>query len=247
MDSSPQQAQFEFVEDRQPTGDVLVCGLSAFGLAGLTAVDYLVDQTTLEQCGHATTTGSTITPFEDGTPRHPTRLYDSPDLATTVLVSEIGIPRDASRSFSTSLLEWTIDAGIDEVVVLSGVPGPHGPEDHRTFYVATADYQAERFGDGTQVPAMGTGFLDGVPASLLTDGIDSSLRVGVYVTPVHEQAPDADAALRLLETLTDVYDVPVDTGPLRAFANDVQQHYADLAERLERAKADERPEDRMYM
>lgn len=246
MDTSPQRPQFEFVESREPTGDVLVCGLSAFGLAGLTAVDYLVDQTTLEQCGHATSAVSTITPFEDGTPRHPIRLYDSPDLATTVLVSEIGIPRDVSHTFSTSLLEWAAEAGIDEVVVLSGVPGPHGPEDHRTFYVATTDYQAERLG-GTEVPAMGTGFLDGVPASLLTDGIDSSLRVGVYVTPVHEQAPDADAALRLLETLTDVYDVRVDTDPLRAFADSVQQHYADLAERLERAKADERPEDRMYM
>ena len=28
---------FEVVQDRDPTGEVLVCGLSSFGLAGLTA------------------------------------------------------------------------------------------------------------------------------------------------------------------------------------------------------------------
>lgn len=247
MDGASSGTQFEVVEDRQPTGDVLVCGLTAFGLAGLTAVDYLVDQTSLDQCGYVRSTAATITPFTDGTPRHPVRVYDSPDLAPTVLVGEVPVARDDSRSFTSAVVEWAIGADIDEVVVLSGVPGPHGPEDHRTFSVATPDYQAARLPVDGPVPPMGSGFLDGVPASFLTDGIDTSLRVGVFVTPVHGQVPDADAALRLLETLVEVYDLPVDTGPLASFADQIQRHYADLAERLEMAADADRPEDRMYM
>lgn len=135
MDPTATEA-FEFVDDREPTGDVLVCGLSSFGLAGLTAVDYLVDQTTLEQCGHVRAAAATITP---------------------------------------------------------------------------------------------------------------PLRVGAFVTPVHERASDVEAALRLIETLSGVYDLDVDTGPLEAFAADVQQYYADLATRLEQIPDEQLPEDRMYM
>lgn len=36
------------------TGESLLVGLSAFGLAGLTAVDYLTDQLGLEPTGHIT-------------------------------------------------------------------------------------------------------------------------------------------------------------------------------------------------
>jgi uncharacterized protein len=94
---------------------------------------------------------------------------------------------------------------------------------------------------------MGTGYLDGVPATLLSDGMDSALRVGVFVTPVHERAPDVEAALRLIETLDAVYGIGIDTDPLAAFAADVQQYYADLAARLDQVPEEQQPEDRMYM
>jgi len=238
---------FEVVQDREPTGDALVCGFSSFGLAGLTAVDYLVDQTSLEQCGHVRADAATITPFESGRPRHPIRLFDSPDLKTSVLVSELWLPPAVSRAFSERLLDWTGAVDIEELLVMQGVPVPHGPEDHRTFHVATDDYREHRLGEATDPPGMGTGYLDGVPSSLLADGMDSSLRVGVFVTPVHEQAPDVAAALRLIETLVSVYDLDVDTAPLEAFAADIQQYYENLAARLDQAPDEQLPDDRMYM
>jgi uncharacterized protein len=94
---------------------------------------------------------------------------------------------------------------------------------------------------------MGTGFLDGVNAALVERGIDSPLAVGVYVTPVHEQVPDVEAAIRLLETIRTVYDIDIDTEPLEDFAAEVRQHYEDLAARFNAASEAELPEDRMYM
>jgi len=108
--------------------------------------------------------------------------------------------------------------------VLSGVPIPHGPDAHRTFYVATDDYRERRLDDG-QVPPMESGFLDGTNASLLEQGIDSPLGVGVFITPVHAQAPDADAAVRLVDTIDETYDLGVDSEPLASFAADVRRHY----------------------
>jgi uncharacterized protein len=39
---------------------------------------------------------------------------------------------------------------------------------------------------------MGNGFPDGVRSDFLTAGLDDSTGVCVYVTPVHEQAPDVE-------------------------------------------------------
>jgi uncharacterized protein len=94
---------------------------------------------------------------------------------------------------------------------------------------------------------MGKGFLDGVSGSLLAAGIDTPLAVGVFVTPAHFQTPDVEAALRLVETTSEVYDLDIDTGPLEEFANAVQQHYQELSQRLEKADDEFMPEDRMYM
>ena len=71
----------------------MIAGFSSFGLAGLTAVDNLVDDLDLEETGHVRIDGApSITPFTKGTPRHPIRLYDAPDLDITVLVAEQFVP-----------------------------------------------------------------------------------------------------------------------------------------------------------
>jgi uncharacterized protein len=77
--------------------------------------------------------------------------------------------------------------------------------------------------------------------------MESSLRVGVLLTPVHAQAPDVEAAIRLVESVADLYDLDVDTAELAAFAEEIKQYYADLAARMQRNDRDQRPEDQMFM
>lgn len=243
--SEQTRPEFSISHESAPA-DTLLAGFSSYGLAGLTAVDYLVDQLELEETGYITAEElPTITPFEAGVPRHPTRLYSRDDLDVTVLVGELFIPVSIGKAFSDAILDWTEGNGVEEIAVLSGVPVAHGPDEHRAFYIATDDYREQRL-TGAEVPPMGKGFLDGVNASLVERGMTSSLGVGVYVTPVHAQAPDVEAAIRLVETANDVYDLGVDAGPLQEFAAEVQQYYGELADRMKGREA-EVPEDRMYM
>jgi uncharacterized protein len=229
------------------TGESLLVGLSAFGLAGLTAVDYLTDQLDLEPTGHITAEAlPSIIPFSNGHPRHHTRLYSRTDLDVTVLVGELFVPVQAAGPFSRAILEWTEHNAVDEVTVLSGIPVAHGPDDHRPFYIATEDYYDDRLADAGLTP-MGMGFLDGVNASLVETGMDTDLGVGVFVTPAHAQIPDVDAALRLLSVVEEIYGLGVDTEPLEEFASEVRQHYAQLSERVAAAEEHERPDDRMFM
>lgn len=236
---------FRITHDSDPSG-TLVVGLSSFGFAGLTAADYLVNHLDLEERGHLTVEGlPSVTPFVDGRPRHHTRLFSREDLDVTVLVGELFVPASVGQSFADLVTEWTTRNGVEEIIVLAGVPIPHGPDAHRTFYVATDGYRERRLADGDVEP-MGNGFLDGVNGALVERGLTSTLDVGVFVTPVHAQAPDVEASIRLVESVESVYGLGVDAGPLEQFAAEVRQHYAELEARM-RDRESELPEDRMYM
>ncbi|WP_276301244.1 proteasome assembly chaperone family protein [Halorussus lipolyticus] len=238
-------ASFEITAENPE--DTVIAGFSQFGLAGLTAADYLVDHLDFQQVGHISADQlPAITPFENGQPRHHTRVFSHEDAGLSVVVGELFVPAFAAQPFSEAVLEWTETEDVDEVAVLHGVTIPHAPEEHQVFYVATEDYHDHRLADAG-ISAMGRGFLDGMNAELMARGMESDLRTAVFLTPVHAQAPDVEAAIRLLETVQTVYGLEIDTGPLEEFAAEVQGYYEGLAERLqERAEADQ-PEGRMFM
>lgn len=228
-------------------GSVLLAGFAEYGLAGLTAVDYLVDKLDLEPHGHIQTHGlPSITPFEDGTPRNHSRLFGDDESAFTILVGELHVPDWISDEFAETLFEWASDAGIEELVLCSGVPFTHGPDDHRPFYIATEDYRARRLEDASITP-MNSGYLDGINGSIVMRGVNDDIATCLYTTPAHAQSPDVEAALRILDAVTSVYGVEIDTEPLEAFAGEVQQYYSELAQRVERAGEEQVPDDRMYM
>lgn len=240
------QPSFEVTHETEPS-ERMVAGFSSFGLAGLTAVDFLVEELKLEETGHISTDAlPAITPFSDGTPRHHTRLFSRPDLDLTVLVNELFVPHWAADSFAKAILEWTDTNAVEEITILSGVPTPKGPDDHKVFYVVTEDYLGERL-IKAEISAMGGGFLDGVNASLIGRGMDSDLRVGVFNTPVHEKVPDVQAALRLLEAFERMHGIDVDTQALEQFSGEVEQYYRELEARLKTVSQTEMPEDRMFM
>ncbi|MFB6303647.1 MAG: proteasome assembly chaperone family protein [Haloferacaceae archaeon] len=244
--ATPRDVEFRFVTDADARSGTLIAGLAAFGLAGLTAVEYLADALSLEPAGHVAVDGlPTITPFEDGRPRRPIRLYSGPDRDVTVMVAEPSVPPAAADPFGDAVVDWAERSGVEDVAVLAGVPLAHGPDEHRAFFVATDDYR-ERHLVESDVTPMGQGFLDGPNAAVVRRGMDAPTGACVYVTPVHAQSPDADAAVRLVEAVADVHGLDVDAGPLREFAAAVQQHYAGLAERLAERET-EASADRMYM
>ena len=243
---SPEQPTFSIRDRTKPSETVLV-GFSTYGLAGLTAANFLVEQLELEETGHVTATSlPAITPFEDGRPRHHSRFFSRDDLDVTVFVNELFIPAGAADSFADAVLSWTDTNDVEEVAVLSGIPVAHGPEEHDVFYVATDDYRERRLAD-TDLKGMGNGFVDGVNASLLSRGMDSALRTGVLITPVHAQVPDVQAAIRLVEAVEEIYGLSVDAGPLEAFAAEVESYYQELQNRLDSVDERHTADDRMFM
>lgn len=235
------------IEYSGPPPGVLLAGFASVGLAGLTALDYLVERLDWPEAGHANVSGMpSVTPFENGRPRHHTRIFAEDTADTAALIGELLIPVHAALPFAASIVDWAIDTDLDEIAIAAGIPIPHGPHAHRTFYVATDDDVADRFESGGIEP-LGGGFLDGIKAEVLELAIERDLGVGVLITPVHYQFPDIGAALRLLEAMSAIYALDVDTDPLKEYAEAEQRYFAELSETLEAAHDRDHPADRMYM
>lgn len=236
-------------------GSTLLVGLPQLGMAGLTATNYLVDHHESEEIGHVSTRGyPAIAPFEDGVPRHHTRLYSIPDCDLSVVVGELLVAANAAESFVEGLRDWVDGRRIDEIVVLHGIPYPHGPDEHDVFSVATPGYRADRLDESGIDPLKG-GVLDGVAGELITRGLDDqSLESGVFVTPSHPPGPDIDASLRLLDAVERVYPIEIDERELERLREQLRQYYAELSDRFQSlAERDQTggrydyPEDRAFM
>lgn len=240
---------FEFHVDADATvGDRLLVGYASPGMASLVATDHLVTERNTAQVGHARAHDlPTITPFNEGVPRYPSRLYTD-ESGPALLVSERFLPLEIGDRFAEAIGELALDFGIEEVTVLYGIPYPHGPEDHAVFSIATDGYPSTALEDAG-VKQLSGGFLDSVPGTLLQDGLGPDTpEIGVYVTPTHPPGPDFEAAVRLLETVSNHFDVGIDTSQLKAKSEEIQQYYEELAARIQTENQDrDFPEDRMYM
>ncbi|MFW6003971.1 MAG: proteasome assembly chaperone family protein [Halanaeroarchaeum sp.] len=247
---------FEMTISReQRPGTSLVVGLSHFGMAGISAADYLVRQTDGEEIGHISPEEfPAITPFQNGEPRHHTRLYHLADADVSVLVGELFVPVWAANAFADAIMDWVESEPIEEIAILHGVPYPHGPDEHSVFHVSTPAYRTRRL-DGTDIQPLGGGLLDGVIGELVTRSLDDSAPpVGVYITPAHPPGPDLDAALLLLDAIQDIYDVSVDAEELKRRSEELKQYYTELSDRMQSLSDSEQPlggrdypDDRMYM
>jgi uncharacterized protein len=252
----PSARSFRIDTDGQRVdGTTLVVGQAHLGMAGLTAADYLVRHLDSTQIGHVAPEDlPAIAPFEDGVPRHHSRLYTLDDVGLTVLVGELFVPAWAATAFTDSLLEWADRHDFDEIAVLHGVPFPHGPDEHEVFFVATDSYRARHLETAPLEPLKG-GFLDGVVGELVTRSLDEAgLDTGVFVTPTHPPGPDVEAALKLLDAVQTLYAFEVDQTELEELGVKMKQYYEQLADRMARLADGEEPfgshdypEDRMYM
>lgn len=235
--------------------ETVVVGVADVSVAGLTAVDYLVSHLTTDQIGHVETQNvPDITPFSEGRPRHPMRLYDVRETNLTVFISEVFLPVWTADQVADALFDWIRTTDESEIVVLFGAPFPHADEEHDVFYVGTDAFRERHVADSEIEPLAG-GFFDGVVGELVTRGLQPDAPpTGVLVTPAHYPGPDLDGALRLLDGFESVFDVAIDEAELLERSEDLKQYYQELSDRMQTLQGGDQaglgkeyPDNRMFM
>lgn len=242
----PLSPRFSVSFDGEPP-DTLLVGTASVGLAGLTAIDYLVDHGEWQERGAVRSHGyPQIVPFADGRPRAHTRIFNRAGDDLAGIIAEVPILPVAAAPFAEAVVDWMATVDVDELLVPTGVPMPHGPEQHDVYHVVTDDALADRC-ERHGIEALGGGFLDGLKAELVDRVAQQGRRCGVLLTPVHYQYPDIAASVRLVEAIDSLFDLEVDAQPLRAYADEQQRYFTELSQTMEAVDEREHPADRMYM
>jgi uncharacterized protein len=62
-----------------------------------------------------------ITPFEEGRPRHHSRFFSRPGFDLTVFVNELFLPTYVADPFAEALLDWTDEHGVNAALMHRGI------------------------------------------------------------------------------------------------------------------------------
>lgn len=234
----------------------LIVGTADFGMAGITAVDYLTKKLQTSQIGHVKSRNlPDLVPFADGVPRHPMRLYNVEEAELTIFVSEVFLPVWVADALSGSLFDWITMTSLEEVTILFGAQLPHSEEEHLVFHVGNQAFRERHFTGTNSIDPLTGGFFDGIVGELITLGLENERpAVGSLVTPAHYPGPDLDGALRLLDAVETVYGIDVDERELKEGSEKMKQQYQELVQRMQAIQEGDQslqsrdfPEDRMYM
>lgn len=225
--------------DRKKSGalssPVVICGFVGPGLAGLTAVGYVVDHLGLHEIAHVMSRH--IPPsvvFIGGKIRHPFRVYRDDSGKLAVVICEVPIDHSGLYDVSSTLLSWLEKSSPREIVVLDGVPIRELPEERPTFYVAGEARQAELKSLGF-VPAESV-LIAGTAGSILSECLDRGVACIALLSQVSVTLIDPGAPLTLIRALNSAYKLNVTTKELEEDVATIHEELNAIAKQYEKVQ-----------
>jgi len=214
------------------SGRIMLEGFPDVGLVGVIAVSYLVDKLQLKEVGSI---GSELLPsavaVHDSQVREIVRIYGNDVLVA--VVSEIPLPTSLVRPVAQSLLVWCAVKKIDSVISLGGLPEPNrlDIESPKVFVVASQKNFGEQMINKTGAQSLKDGFITGLKAELLREGIRRKQNIALLLAQAHYNYPDPGAAAQVVLSLSKLIGREIDVKPLLESAEEVKIQLRDLMRR----------------
>jgi len=224
-------------------GSVVVSAFPSAGLATTVAGHYMVRALNLPRIGRFESPDlSPIAVVQGGVVNPTIRVYGRPDLG--LVLSEFPPSPTQANAIARTILEAAERHKVRMIVGLEGVvPHPEGDEegDAQDEQSAVAEAQppeqvwvaysrkeasVTKSFDAAKARPLEDGVIGGVSGALLVQGIGRSIPVTVLLVSarVAEGLPDHRAGAALIETLDRLLpEVKIDTGPLRAQAEQIEK------------------------
>jgi predicted ATP-grasp superfamily ATP-dependent carboligase len=223
-------------------GSVVISAFPSAGLATIVAGHYVIRALKLPRIGRFDSPDvSPIAIVQGGEVSPMVRAYGRPDLA--LVLSEFPPTPAQANALARTILDSAEQHRARMVLCLEGVvPHPVGDQDEEAEgAIAAVDDQSpeqvwvafsrkdpailKAFGP-TRARVLEDGVIGGVSGALLVQGISRSIPVAVLLVSarVAEGLPDHRAGAALIETLDRLLpEVRIDTGPLRAQAEQIEK------------------------
>jgi predicted ATP-grasp superfamily ATP-dependent carboligase len=218
-------------------GAVLLSSFPSAGLATTVAGHYMIRALKLPRIGRFESPDiAPIAVVQSGEVNPTIRVYGHSKLG--LVLSEFPPSPSQANALARTILHSAEQRGARLVVCLEGVvPHPEGDEDEADAAEAVPDEQVwvaysrkdpavlKSF-EATRVRALDDGVIGGVSGALLVQGIGRAIPVAVLLVSARAAGglPDHRAGAALIETLDRLLpELRIDTGPLRAQAEEIEK------------------------
>ncbi|MEM2866680.1 MAG: proteasome assembly chaperone family protein [Candidatus Hadarchaeales archaeon] len=237
----PELPEAEVVETKkvEPNRPLLVLGFIGPGLVGSIAVSHLVRELKMEEIAHLRSRYlPPVAVFLEGRLHHPFRIYSTGDGRLFASFTEVPIPPEGFYPIASGLLEWAEGKGVEEVVVLEGLPVEGLPKERPKLCVAEEERCKILEGKGVKMASQGV--ITGIAGAILNECLNRKLVGTAFLTPAVLFLPDAEGAAVLLEALNDSFGLKVDVSALREQGKEMEKRLEEMANAYRTMKARER-------
>lgn len=237
----PELPEAEVVETKkvEPNRPLLVLGFIGPGLVGSIAVSHLVRELKMEEVAHLRSRYlPPVAVFLEGRLHHPFRIYATPEGKLFASFTEVPIPPEGLYPIASGLLEWAEGKGVEEVVVLEGLPVEGLPVERPKLCVAEEERCKILEGKGVKMASQGV--ITGIAGAILNECLNRKLVGTAFLTPAVLFLPDAEGAAVLLEALSDSFGLKVDVSALREQGKEMEKRLEEMANAYRTMKARER-------
>jgi uncharacterized protein len=170
--------------------------------------------------------------FLDGRLRHPFRIYGKKELNLLVVTTELPVMEEGMYIVSSALLDWAASLGVQEAVVLDGIPVQGIPANRKVLYAAEEQKIADLEVD-EDMEILKKGIITGIAGSILSETLCRDMVGFALLTPAIPIMPDPEGAVQLLKALNRLYNVGVKIEELEESAEQIRRKMEEMAHQVE--------------
>lgn len=216
---------------------VMIAGFPDIGMVGSISTAHLIGQLGMHQIAYIES--QYVMPaaiFIAKKFRHPFRIYANEAGTVCALICEVPVIVRGTHSIISTIIDWSENAGVKEVVVLGGIlPTNFSPpyllerkplilQNEITFDIKYADPDSTG-----QMAVPDDALIVGLAGSLLSASSARGLKCKAIMIPTMSEAPDPEGAAIVLESLQKIpLKLDIDTTSLRRRAEAIRRHLEEL-------------------
>ena len=212
---------------------LMVCCFPSAGVVGPIAAHTIIDQFDLEEIAHLR---SKYVPsaavFLEGRLRHPFRIYGDKKRNLIIVTAELPVAEEGLYAVSSVLLDWAASMGVNETVILDGIPVQGIPSDRKVLFAA----EEEKIAELSKVESMeilDKGVITGIAGSILSETLCRSMIGFALLTPAIAVIPDPGGAEQLLDALNILYDLKIDLTELKESSEMIRRKMEEMAQQVD--------------
>jgi uncharacterized protein len=210
----------------------MLAGFPDNGMVGSICINHIIEQMEMHQIAFVDSEYVMASALFVGKKlRHPFRIYANRKGTVCAILCEVPILARGVRPIVRALIDWLSAAEASDVTVLGGIApsniSPSKLAPRSAFLLQNVDGDAVEMGGLARIPA--TAFVVGIGGALLSSCVASEIECRGMFIPSLGEVPDPGGAAILLEALAPIMPAAkVDTGQLKAEAENIKKHLEEL-------------------